>query len=69
MIAGAGARVHLAPPLGVKAFAYRQVNTDEPDAADRAHLLRMGRLTRSAARTDLSSDPLLWACSSRSYIH
>jgi transposase len=39
-----GARVHLAHPLGVKAFAYRQVKSDERDAADLADLLRMGRL-------------------------
>jgi transposase len=40
----AGARVHLAHPLGVKSFAYRRVKNDERDAADLADLLRMGRL-------------------------
>ena len=39
----AGAEVHLAHPLGVKAFTYRRVK-DERDAADLADLLRMGRL-------------------------
>ena len=40
----AGARVHLAHPLGVKAFEYRRVKNDFRDAADLADLLRMGRL-------------------------
>jgi hypothetical protein len=40
----AGANVHLAHPLGVKAFAYRRVKNDLRDAADLADLLRMGRL-------------------------
>src|SRR5260370_31773273 len=40
----AGAEVHLAHPLGVKAFSYRRVKNDEKDAADLADLLRMGRL-------------------------
>ncbi len=40
----AGASVHLAHPLGVKAFEYRRVKNDERDAADLADLLRMGRL-------------------------
>jgi transposase len=39
-----GANVHLAHPLGVKAFAYRRVKNDFRDAADLADLLRMGRL-------------------------
>ena len=43
-LAAAGARVHLAHPLGVKAFAYRRVKNDVRDAADLADLLRMGRL-------------------------
>ncbi len=43
----AGARVHLAHPLGVKGFAYRRVKNDERDAADLADLLRMGRLPES----------------------
>jgi len=40
----AGAEVHLAHPLGVKAFSYRRVKNDQRDAADLADLLRMGRL-------------------------
>ncbi len=40
----AGAHVHLAHPLGVKAFSYRRVKNDVRDAADLADLLRMGRL-------------------------
>jgi transposase len=40
----AGAEVHLAHPLGVKAFSYRRVKNDERDAADLADLARMGRL-------------------------
>jgi transposase len=43
-LAKLGARVHLAHPLGVKAFSYRRVKNDERDAADLADLLRMGRL-------------------------
>ena len=43
-LAGLGASVHLAHPLGVKAFSYRRVKNDERDAADLADLLRMGRL-------------------------
>jgi transposase len=44
VLAEAGAVVHLAHPLGVKAFAYRRVKNDERDSADLADLLRMGRL-------------------------
>jgi transposase len=40
----AGAQVHLAHPLGVKAFEYRRVKNDFRDATDLADLLRMGRL-------------------------
>jgi transposase len=40
----AGAQVHLAHPLGVKAFEYRRVKNDLRDAQDLADLLRMGRL-------------------------
>ena len=40
----AGASVHLAHPLGVKAFSYRRVKNDVRDATDLADLLRMGRL-------------------------
>src|ERR1700738_1447248 len=43
-LAAAGAEVHLAHPLGVKAFSYRRIKNDERDAADLADLLRMGRL-------------------------
>jgi transposase len=43
-LAAAGAEVHLAHPLGVKAFSYRRVKNDERDATDLADLLRMGRL-------------------------
>ena len=39
-----GANMHLAHPLGVKAFAYRRLKNDFRDAADLADLLRMGRL-------------------------
>src|SRR5690348_10286190 len=44
VLAAAGAEVHLAHPLGVKAYTYRRVKNDERDAADLADLLRMGRL-------------------------
>jgi transposase len=40
----AGAHVHLAHPLGIKAFEYRRVKNDLRDATDLADLLRMGRL-------------------------
>jgi transposase len=43
-LSAAGARVHLAHPLGVKGFKYRRVKNDVRDAADLADLLRMGRL-------------------------
>ena len=43
-LAELGAQVHLAHPLGVKAFSYRRVKNDQRDAADLADLLRMGRL-------------------------
>jgi transposase len=46
-LAELGAVVHLAHPLGVKAFAYRRVKNDERDAADLADLLRMGRLAEA----------------------
>jgi len=46
-LAAAGAEVHLAHPLGVKAFTYRRVKNDERDAADLADLLRMGRLAEA----------------------
>jgi len=44
VLAEAGAEVHLAHPLGVKAFSYRRVKNDERDAADLADLLRAGLL-------------------------
>ena len=40
----AGAEVHLAHPLGVRAFSYRRVKNDEKDAGDLGDLLRMSRL-------------------------
>ncbi len=43
-LAALGARVHLAHPLGVKAFSYRRVKNDVIDATNLADLLRMGRL-------------------------
>ena len=43
-LAGLGASVHLAHPLGVKMFSLRRVKNDQRDAADLADLLRMGRL-------------------------
>jgi transposase len=48
----AGAQVHLAYPLGVKAFTYRRVKNDVLDvldAADLADLLRMNRLPAATA--------------------
>ncbi len=42
-----GATVHLAHPLGVKAFEYRRVKNDVRDASDLADLLRMGRLPQA----------------------
>ena len=44
VLAGTGAEVHLAHPLGVKAFSCRRVKNDERDAADLADLLRAGLL-------------------------
>jgi transposase len=44
VLEAAGAEVHLAHPLGVKAFSYRRVKDDERDCADLADLLRLGRL-------------------------
>jgi transposase len=44
VLQAAGADVHLAHPLGVKAFEYRRVKNDVRDASDLADLLRMGRL-------------------------
>src|SRR6266566_1529802 len=50
-----GVEVHLAQPLGVRAFTYRRVKDDERDAADLAGLLRMGRLPEARARA--AGDP------------
>jgi transposase len=44
VLEAAGAEVHLAHPLGVKAFSYRRVKNDERDCIDLADLLRLGRL-------------------------
>ena len=46
-LAEAGAEVHLAHPLGVKAFSHRRVKNDELDARDLADLLRMGKLAEA----------------------
>jgi transposase len=46
-LAAAGAEVHLAHPLGVKAFTYRRVKNDVRDATDLADLLRMDRLAEA----------------------
>jgi transposase len=43
----AGARVHLAHPLGVKGFENRRVKNDDKDAALLADLRRMGSLPES----------------------
>jgi len=47
VIGECGARLHLAHPLGIKAFAYQRVKKDESDARLLADLLRMGRLPES----------------------
>jgi transposase len=44
VLQAAGAELHLAHPLGVKAFSCRRVKNDERDCADLAGLLRLGRL-------------------------
>jgi transposase len=44
VLEAAGAEVHLAHPLGVRAFSYRRVKNDERDCMDLADLLRLGRL-------------------------
>ena len=49
-LAAAGADVHLAHPLGVRAFSCRRVKNDEKDAADLAGLLRLGRLPGARVR-------------------
>ncbi|HEX3785079.1 MAG TPA: transposase [Pseudonocardiaceae bacterium] len=62
-----GASVHLAHPLGVKAFEYRRVKNDERDAGDLAELLRMGRLPEAwiAPPATRGVDPALNARPSR----
>ena len=47
VIAECGARLHLAHPLGIKAFSYQRVKKDESDARLLADLLRMGCLPES----------------------
>ena len=47
VVAECGARLHLAHPLGIKAFAYQRVKKDESDSKLLADLLRMGRLPES----------------------
>ena len=49
-LAELGASVHLAHPLGVKAFSYRRVKNDQRDAADLADLLRMGACRTPGSR-------------------
>jgi len=44
VIAGGGARLHLAHPLGIAGYANRRVKNDIRDATLLADLLRMGRL-------------------------
>jgi len=44
LLQACGAKVHLAPPLGVKMFGYQRVKTDARDSTNLAELLRMGRL-------------------------
>lgn len=46
-----GGQVHLAHPLGVRAFEYRRVKNDQRDARDLADLLRMGRLPETLDRS------------------
>jgi hypothetical protein len=60
-LASAGARVHLAHPLGVKGFAYRRVKNDVRDAADLCDLLRMGRLPEAYIATRVSGNCGNWS--------
>jgi hypothetical protein len=70
VLQAAGAQVHLAHPLGVKAFTYRRVKNDVRDATDLADLLRMGRLPEAyVARRRCAScgswcatGPSWWRC-------
>ena len=47
VIRDCGAHLHLAHPLGIKAFTYQRKKKDETDAKLLADLLRMGRLPES----------------------
>jgi hypothetical protein len=55
-LAAACAEVHLAHPLGVKAFSHHRVKNDELDARDLADLLRMGKLAE-VRRFGRAADP------------
>jgi len=44
VLEAAGAKVHLAHPLGVMMFSHQRVKNDRRDATNLAELLRMGRL-------------------------
>ena len=61
VIAGRGARLHLAHPLGVKALEYRRVKNDERDATDLADLLRMGRLPEAWIAPPLPGSYASWS--------
>jgi hypothetical protein len=50
VLEAAGAEVHLAHLLGVKACSCRRVKNDERDASDLAGLLRLGRLPEARGR-------------------
>src|SRR6266571_6383042 len=52
-LAAAGAEVHLAHPLGVKAFSYRRVKDVVRDASDLADLPRMGHRAYSCSGAHL----------------
>lgn len=47
LLGASGAHVHLAHPLGVKAFSYQRVKKDASDAGHLSDLLRMNRLPES----------------------
>lgn len=64
-LAEAGANVHLAHPLGGKAFEVRRVKNDLRDAADLADLLRMGRLPEAWIESCVNwcaTEPSVWHC-------
>src|SRR4051794_41933734 len=48
-LAELGAQVHLAHPLGVKAFSYRRGKNEEGGGGDPAELLRVGRRPRGGS--------------------